>query len=177
MWANRKRIRKHERIFARGLARNLQTATRPGFSGANVSRANLLRARDPQVHPPAAGDRCVDSSLSTQSSSRQVSPQLIKQKNPWLVNGVYLTRNGYAGPQYMPIVRALVSCHLLGSHPLTRKTDALYSVSAQRATATRRPRLEIKLATGAQLSEAGSYTSAVLRRPLVYPPSAYPPKT
>eukprot|EP00964_Phaeocystis_antarctica_P068311 scaffold41379_cov71-Phaeocystis_antarctica.AAC.14 len=28
------------------------------FSGANVSRASRLRARDPQVHPPAAGDRC-----------------------------------------------------------------------------------------------------------------------
>eukprot|EP00964_Phaeocystis_antarctica_P110111 scaffold74482_cov65-Phaeocystis_antarctica.AAC.1 len=28
------------------------------FSGANVSRASRLHARDPQVHPPAAGDRC-----------------------------------------------------------------------------------------------------------------------
>ena len=29
-----------------------------GFSGANASRARLLRARDPQVHPPAAGFWC-----------------------------------------------------------------------------------------------------------------------
>lgn len=28
------------------------------FSGANVSRASRLRARDPQVHPPAAGFWC-----------------------------------------------------------------------------------------------------------------------
>ena len=45
--------------------------------------------------------------------------------------------------------------------------------SLQRAVATALLRAEVKLVTGAQLFEAASYTSAVLRPPS--PP--YPPKT
>ena len=47
------------------------------------------------------------------------------------------------------------------------------TVPVQRATATMLLRAEVKLDTNAQLSEAGSYTSAVLRRPLAF----LPPKT
>ena len=39
-------------------------------------------------------------------------------------------------------------------------------LSVQRATAIKLLRAEVKLDTDAHLSEAGSYTSAVLRRPL-----------
>ena len=42
--------------------------------------------------------------------------------------------------------------------------------SAQRAIAAIAFRPEVKLVTGAQLSEAGSYTSAVLRRAPAHPP-------
>ena len=53
------------------------------------------------------------------------------------------------------------------------KEDVANHLSTQRAAATRPLRAEVKLVTGAQLSEAGSYASAVLRRSLV----VNPPKT
>ena len=50
--------------------------------------------------------------------------------------------------------------------------------SAQKAIAAIAVRWEVKLVTGAQLSEAGSYASAVLRRWLVAPGAPpTPPKT
>ena len=51
--------------------------------------------------------------------------------------------------------------------------DAPSGLSAQRATATRLLRAEVKLDTCAQLFEAGSKTSAVPSSP----PALFPPKT
>ena len=51
------------------------------------------------------------------------------------------------------------------------------TLSVQRATATTQLRAEVKFDTCAQLSEAGSYTSAVLRRSLPPRLALFPPKT